>query len=213
MEKEAMPAVLQWFEHECEPATAQSLTDALGSKFGKQLVQETLERCVSEQRLHVKDIKKTRVFFPSVSVADSCTEEERDTNYKRSDFIQQIYRQRSVISLLSTEVGTTSQVPTAAKRAATIAALSDEYTVLRQRLEALRKSTGKNVDSKRDISFLIHRYKKAREMWKERKRIALRVIDATLGDSCGPQDLSELFGLTTDEQANTSLVDTAVPLP
>lgn len=206
-------AVLRWFECEGEPATVQSLTDALGSKFGKQLVQNTLEQCLKEQKLLAKDIKKARFYFLA-SPAPGSNDEGSDVGSHKIDLVKQLRQLRNGVSMLSSELSVLLQAQTSSKRATTIASLVSECAALRSRLQALHVIAGKESSCvSDDVSLLIHRYKRARELWRDRKRITVCVIDAVLGDSCGPQELEDIFGLSTDEQMNLCLSGTALTLP
>lgn len=60
---EVKSITMEWFERENKPATAQSLTDALGSRVTKALVQKTLEDLLVQQKLQSKDLKKVRFFY------------------------------------------------------------------------------------------------------------------------------------------------------
>ncbi|CAJ1029381.1 putative TBPIP/Hop2 winged helix domain containing protein [Leishmania utingensis] len=60
---EATALVLDWFERHNKPATPQSLTDALGSRVAKPLLQRILEQLHTEEKLHVKDMKKIRFYY------------------------------------------------------------------------------------------------------------------------------------------------------
>ncbi|GET89899.1 hypothetical protein, conserved [Leishmania tarentolae] len=60
---EATTLVLDWFERHNKPATPQSLTDALGSRVAKPLLQRILEQLHAEERLHVKEMKKIRFYY------------------------------------------------------------------------------------------------------------------------------------------------------
>ncbi|KPI89888.1 hypothetical protein ABL78_0960 [Leptomonas seymouri] len=61
--KEATALVDDWFERENRPATPQSLTDALGSRVAKSLIQKILDQLHAEGRLCVKDLKKIRFYY------------------------------------------------------------------------------------------------------------------------------------------------------
>ncbi|KAG5504509.1 hypothetical protein JKF63_04961 [Porcisia hertigi] len=60
---EATTLVMDWFERYNRPATPQSLTDALGSRVAKPLLQKILDQLHAEAKLHVKDAKKTRFYY------------------------------------------------------------------------------------------------------------------------------------------------------
>ncbi|KEG10197.1 26S proteasome regulatory subunit, ATPase 3, interacting protein [Trypanosoma grayi] len=212
---DAEAAILQWFECEGEPATVQSLTDALGSKYGKTLVQAVLEQCVSEQKLQVKDIKKARIYFPAPSEASENGMSHSTVDSEKTELVQRLQQKTKKVSALSAELAALLQKPSATERAASIAALSAECAATKQRLDDVREAAGQDRDrvSDEDICILIQRYNRAREIWRERKRMTERVIDATLGESCDPKDLAEFFGVTTDQQANVSMAETAIALP
>lgn len=83
---EVAEIVLDWFERENKPATAQSLTDALGSRVAKSVVQKTLEELVGQGKLTVKVIKKVRLFFPDYTTPRAEKEEastEEATSVRR----------------------------------------------------------------------------------------------------------------------------------
>ncbi|RNF10847.1 26S proteasome regulatory subunit, ATPase 3, interacting protein [Trypanosoma conorhini] len=212
---DAEAAILQWFECEGEPATAQSLTDALGSKFGKALVQSVLEQCVGEQRLQAKDVKKARFYFPPAPAAAESHGGDCPVDPARLELMQQLQRHTRSLSELSAELNTLLQRPSASERASNIARLSAERATLTQSLEAVKLERNKRRDAAHDedIYLLIRRYNRARELWRERKRMTERVIDAILGDSCDPKDLADHFGLVSDKEANVSLTETAIALP
>ncbi|KAG5475479.1 hypothetical protein LSCM1_03599 [Leishmania martiniquensis] len=60
---EATALVLDWFQRYNKPATPQSLTDALGSRVAKPLVQKILEQLHAEEKLYAKDMKKIRFYY------------------------------------------------------------------------------------------------------------------------------------------------------
>ncbi|KAH9588931.1 Homologous-pairing protein 2 [Trypanosoma melophagium] len=212
--KDAETAILRWFECEGEPATVQSLTDALGSKFGKTLVQSILEQCVSEGKLQIKDIKKARFYYLIPTEANNNGEDAGTTESAKVDLIQQIKVQTKSLSQLNNELNTLLQKSSSDKRAAVINTLSAECVTLKKRLDDVQQVTNKRSrENDEDVSLLTRRYNKARKLWIERKRMTERVIDAVLGESCDPNDLADLFGVTTDQQANVSFSDTAIVLP
>nr|CCC89551.1 conserved hypothetical protein [Trypanosoma congolense IL3000] len=208
-EEDVEAAIINWFECEGEPATAQSLTDALGSRFGKQIVQNTLERCLEHKKLQAKDIKKARFYF---LVSPTCGSGEEDS--AKAALVQQLQRQRREVSELASELDALQQLPAATARATTITSLMAECKMLIARQESLRQAaSNKRERDCESVSLLIHRYHRARELWKDRKHMAVRIIDAVLGDNCGTKDLTDVFGLSTDEQMNVSLAGTALRLP
>ncbi|RNF03710.1 26S proteasome regulatory subunit, ATPase 3, interacting protein [Trypanosoma rangeli] len=212
---DAETAVLRWFECEGEPATVQSLTDALGSKFGKALVQSVLEQCVSEQRLQAKDIKKARFYFLLPPGAAENHGGDCLVDPARLELVQQLQQQTRSLSELTAGLNTLLQQASASERAANIALLSTECATLTQRLETVKRETIKRRDvaDDEDILLLIRRYKRARELWRERKRMTEHIIDAILGDSCDSKELADQFGLISDQEAGVSLADTAIALP
>ncbi|PWU85194.1 26S proteasome regulatory subunit, ATPase 3, interacting protein [Trypanosoma cruzi] len=213
--KDAETAILQWFECEGEPATVQSLTDALGSKFGKLLVQSVLEQCVSAKKLQAKDIKKARLYFLNLAEAVEKHGGVCPVDPARIELMQQIQQQTKLISDLSKELNTLLQKPSSLQRASNIALLSTECAALKQRVENVKREINQGHDVKKveDFSLLIRRYNRARELWRERKHMAEHVIDAILGDSCDSKDLAEHFGLISDQEANVSLNETAITFP
>ena len=60
---EATALVLDWFERENKPVTPQSLTDALGSRVAKMLLQKILDQLFTDKKLCVKDLKKVRFYY------------------------------------------------------------------------------------------------------------------------------------------------------
>ncbi|KAG5501134.1 hypothetical protein GH5_04730 [Leishmania sp. Ghana 2012 LV757] len=60
---EATALVLDWFQRHNKPVTPQSLTDALGSRVAKPLVQKILEQLHAEETLYAKDMKKIRFYY------------------------------------------------------------------------------------------------------------------------------------------------------
>lgn len=74
--------VHDWFERQNRPATAQSLTDALGSCASKTVVQKALEELHQSGILLVKDLKKVRFYFLRPHATDVTTTQNDDTPNK-----------------------------------------------------------------------------------------------------------------------------------
>ncbi|ORC83407.1 26S proteasome regulatory subunit, ATPase 3, interacting protein [Trypanosoma theileri] len=212
--KDAETAILRWFECEGEPATVQSLTDALGSKFGKTLVQSILEQYVSEEKLQVKDIKKARFYYLIPTETINHGEDANTTGSVKVDLIQQVKVQTKSLSQLDNELNALLQKSSSVKRASIITTLSAECATLKERLNDMQQmANNQSCKNDEDVSLLTLRYNRARKLWLERKRMTERVIDAVLGESCDPKDLADIFGVTTDQQVNVSFSDTAIALP
>lgn len=60
---EITAVVMEWFDRENKPVTPQALTDALGSRISKPLIQKALEELLAQGRLQGKDLKKVRFFY------------------------------------------------------------------------------------------------------------------------------------------------------
>lgn len=57
-------AVMAWFDTHGKPGVAQSIVDALGSKYSKLLVQRALDALLLKSSIRYRDIKKIRVYCP-----------------------------------------------------------------------------------------------------------------------------------------------------
>lgn len=65
-EDKATTLVMEWLERENKPVTPQSLTDALGSRVAKAMVQRILERFYGNGKLCCKELKKIRFYYLNV---------------------------------------------------------------------------------------------------------------------------------------------------
>lgn len=240
---EATGLVLEWFERENKPATPQSLTDALGSRVAKPLIQKILDQLLTDNKLNVKDLKKIRfyylrpeeetaAFFSEESTAptpkpleekeeanggDACdTSAAADTD----DVIHDVGVAAVALAETHRRLERWQGWPSQVERMAQEAELAREVRELEAELQELQQESNVDADAAQSAEMrtssarrAVNRYRRARQMWVERKGWAMRLLEASGGDVHGPQHMAELLGCTTDVDAAISFEATAVLLP
>lgn len=243
---EASALVLDWFERENKPATPQSLTDALGSRVAKTLIQKILDQLLADNRLCVKELKKIRFYYlrpreptPEKSednamacpLTESSVAQTTESQHLESEGTRVCAEVTDTAVLCDVGVAAASLAekhcrlarwsgwPSRADRAAQRDALEREVQQLQVGIEALQRGlktngeTGQSSQTRASRARrAVRRYRRARHLWAERKRWAMRLLEATGGDMHSPQRMAALLGCTTDNDAGISFESSTVAL-
>lgn len=232
--------VMEWFERENKPVTPQSLTDALGSRVAKSIVQKVLEDLHTKGKLCVKELKKARYFYLTIDCIPSSTGTVGDPAALEESVAQEAARLAdspdttaiSAKSALADAIELTMrhiqgaqrtlqqlrQRPTAEAREAHYEELRTEASTWEEKVHTASKcarADGEPESAGRilAVQHLGRAYQRSRLLWKERRGYAQRLMDAAFGDSCSEADLVDRFGIITDAAAGVSFVASAVLLP
>ncbi|CCW70447.1 unnamed protein product [Phytomonas sp. Hart1] len=234
--QEAAEMILNWFEKENKPVTVQFLTDALGSRTTKTLVQKTLEDLSEQKKLRTKDLKKVRLFFLDMEAyntrigevagskveapeGNGGTEHDTEFNEEKNALIEDILRASRLIQEKEQLLTQLKQSLVVSERKEKLYFASAEVDALEKKLLEAKgnaqlcvasSSESDHVDDK--MQRIVKHYQKARLLWKERKEYAERIVDGVLGDECSPHELASTFGIISDAQAGVSLSQSAVHL-
>jgi hypothetical protein len=243
---DATALVLDWFERENKPVTPQSLTDALGSRVPKPLIQKILDQLHTDNKLCVKDLKKIRFYYLRSTEISDAKDDNGDASSTPSSLgtvqTSSNLQQGGEEAAVPNEAGDTTALcdvaleasslaekqhrllrwrgwPSLAERSAQHNALEKEVRQLELDVEALQRGCEADERSAQDtevyllrIRRAVRRYRRARQLWMERKGWAMRLLEATGGEEHSPQQVAGLLGCTTDADVGVSFETTAVTL-
>ncbi|EPY25060.1 26S proteasome regulatory subunit, ATPase 3, interacting protein [Angomonas deanei] len=233
---EVRQMALDWFERMNKPVTPQALTDALGSRVSKALLQKTMDELVSENKLIFKDLKKVRFYFlnlppegeeeggekdlPAAADSPPCDDDNDDDEEKRKreELVNDILILTESVRVLEGLNEQLSKRPTLADRQEGVNVLTREVEEMESEIADLAAAATESTSTTRKNKNLsaeetLAAYHLLRSLWKERKEMTNRLVDSTFDEAYSMPELCELFGLVLDEEAGVSLQSTAVALP
>ncbi|EPY30885.1 26S proteasome regulatory subunit, ATPase 3, interacting protein [Strigomonas culicis] len=234
--------MMEWFERENKPVTAQSLTDALGSRVSKPMVQKNLDELLALGKLQCKDLKKVRFYFLSITpteaeaalnmpeqqeqlIDEAVLAGERETveaadTEEKERLIDQLCATIGTIRRKEAMLGELMRRPTAADRAAQAHQVTADIERITEEIDGIvnanrstPSSTSRDERGDQSVENLALMYHKVRGLWRERKEFTYRLIDTVIGDQFSLEELSEMIGIVTEEESGISFQETCVALP
>lgn len=142
-------SIMAWFRQENKPATAQSLVDALQSKFSKPVVQKALEQLSEQGKVDFKDFKKVRLFFSKahkVSTSPCDTSKASEALYEACESIQTNVNQLLIShESLTAKLAFLTSVPSSESLTKRHSELEGSICLLTARVEALNQGPTQDV--------------------------------------------------------------------